>query len=37
MKVEDKRKQKRQREILEFFTVTIVSVIVSVLTTLWLH
>lgn len=37
MKVEDKRKRKRQREILEFFTVTIVSVVVSILTTLWLH
>ena len=35
MKVNDKRK--RRREILELFTVTIVSVVVSVLTTLWLH
>ncbi len=35
MKVDDKRK--RRRKILELFTVTIVSVVVSVLTTLWLH
>lgn len=35
MKVNDKRK--RRRKILELFTVTIVSVVVSVLTTLWLH
>lgn len=35
MKVNDKRKMRRK--ILELFTVTIVSVVVSVLTTLWLH